>query len=72
MTRDTKDTVYCNIQMPMAQGREFQRLISELRASGTHPALETVFDEIQSELESSIEFVEEMLQGSGGIGRRLP
>lgn len=72
MTRDTKDTVYCNIQMPMAQGQEFQRLISELRASGTHPVLETVFDEIQSELESSIEFVEEMLQGSGGIGRRLP
>lgn len=72
MARDTKDTVYCNIQMPMAQGQEFLRLISELRASGTHPALEPVFNEIQSELESSIEFVEEMLQGSGGIGRRLP
>lgn len=72
MTRDTKDTVYCNIQMPITQGQEFLQLISELRASGTHPALEPVFNEIQSELENSIEFVEEMLQSSGGIGRRLP
>ncbi|WP_122285882.1 hypothetical protein [Pseudomonas syringae group genomosp. 3] len=70
MSRNTKDTVYCNIQMPMAQGQEFLRLISELRASGTHPALESVFKEIQSELGSSIEFVEEMLQGSDGVGRR--
>ncbi|MFI3046596.1 hypothetical protein [Pseudomonas coronafaciens] len=70
MSRDTKDTVYCNIQMPMAQGQEFLQLISELRASGAHPALEPVFEEIQSELGGSIKFVEEMLQGSGGIGRR--
>lgn len=69
MSRDTKDTVYCSIQMPMAQGQEFLQLISELRASGTHLALDSVFEEIQSELGSSIEFVEEMLQGSGGIGR---
>ena len=72
MSRDTKDTVYCSIQMLIAQGQEFLRLISELRASGTHPALEPVFEEIQSELGGSIEFVEEMLQGSGGIGRRSP
>lgn len=69
MSRDTKDTVYCNIQMPMAQGQEFLKLISELRASGTRPTLESVFEEIQSELVSSIKFLEEMLQGSGGIGR---
>lgn len=72
MTRDTKDAVYCNIQMAITQGLEFLQLISELRASGTHPALEPVFDEIQSELGGSIEFVEEMLQGAGGIGRRSP
>ncbi|MEE4072634.1 hypothetical protein V2I81_20715 [Pseudomonas viridiflava] len=70
MARDTKDTVYCSIQMPMAQGQEFLQLITDLRASGTHPTLESVFEEIQSELGNSIEFVEEMLQGSGGIGRR--
>jgi hypothetical protein len=70
MARDTKDTVYCNIQMPMAQGQEFLQLISELRVSGTHLALDSVFEEIQSDLGSSIEFVGEMLQGAGGIGRR--
>lgn len=47
MTRDTKDTVYCNIQMPITQGQEFLHLISELRASGTHPALEPVFEDPQ-------------------------
>lgn len=71
MSRDGKDTVYCNVQMPMAQGYELMELITKLRASGAYPALEAVFDEIQSELGSSIEFVIEMLQGSSGIGRRL-
>jgi hypothetical protein len=70
MSRDIQDTVYCNVQMPMAQGKELMSLISELRASGSHPALDSVFEEIQSELGSSIEFVGEMLQGAGGIGRR--
>lgn len=61
MGRDGRDTVYCNIQMPLAKGRDLVRLVTELRASGTHPGLESVFEEIQGELEMSIEFVEEML-----------
>ena len=69
MSRDAKDTVYCNVQMPMAQGRELSRLVAELRASGEHPELDSVFEEIQHELNSSIEFVEEQLAGASGYGR---
>lgn len=69
MSRDAKDTVYCNVQMPMAQGRELSRLVAELRASGEHLGLDAVFEEIQHELNSSIEFVEEQLAGGGGYGR---
>lgn len=68
MSRDDKDTVYCNVQMPMAQGREFSRLMAELLASGEHPGLDSVFEEIQRELNSSIEFVEEQLAGTCGYG----
>lgn len=59
------------IEMPMAQGRNFLELIAELRASGAHESLDSVFADIQSELENSIEFVEGMLAGTGGIRRRL-
>lgn len=50
MSRDDKDTVYCNVQMPMAKGRELSRLVAELRKSGAHPELDSVFEEIQHEL----------------------
>lgn len=45
MSGDAQDTVYCNAQMPMAQGRELSRLVAELRASGEHPGLDSVFEE---------------------------
>ncbi|WP_182374868.1 hypothetical protein [Pseudomonas putida] len=70
MSRDAKDTVYCSIQMPMAQGRELLELIAKLRASGEHPSLDSVFKEAEGELEMSIEFVERMLAGEGGLGRK--
>lgn len=70
MARDDKDTVYCNIQMPMAQGRELLKLFATLRASGDHPSLESVLKEAEGELEMSIEFVERMLAGEGGLGRK--
>jgi hypothetical protein len=70
MSRDDKDTVYCNVQMPIAKGRELSRLVAGLRKSGAHPELDSVFEEIQHELSSSIEFVEEQLSGAGGFGRR--
>ncbi|HEE9764639.1 TPA: hypothetical protein R8F97_005632 [Pseudomonas putida] len=70
MSRDAKDTVYCSIQMTMAQGRELLELIAKIRASGDHPSLEPVFKEAEGELEMSIEFVEGMLAGEGGLGRK--
>ena len=70
MTRNAKDTVYCNAQMPINQGRELSRLLAELRASGSHPGLDAVLEEIQHELDTSIQFVEEQLRGEGGFGRR--
>lgn len=70
MSRDAKDTVYCSIQMPMAQGRELLELLAKLRASGVYPSLESVLKEAEGELEMSIEFVEGMLDGKGGLGRK--
>lgn len=70
MSRDGKDTVYCSIQMPMSQGREFLELLAKLRVSGAHPSLDSVFKEAEGELEMSIEFVEERLAGEGGLGRK--
>ena len=70
MSRDANDTVYCSFQMPIAQGRELLELISKLRASGDHPSLDSVFQEAYGELEMSIEFVERMLAGEGGLGRK--
>ncbi len=57
MSRDDKETVYCNVQMPIAQERELLLLVVELRASDNHPEPASVFKEIQHELNSSIEFV---------------
>lgn len=70
MSRDAKDTVYCSIQMPMSQGRELLELIAKLLASGEHPSLDSAFKEAQGELEMSIEFVERMLAGERGLGRK--
>ncbi|WP_110973198.1 hypothetical protein [Pseudomonas huaxiensis] len=71
MSRDAKDTVYCSIQMPIAQGRELLELIANLRASGAHPSLESVFKEAEGELEMSIKYVEGMLAGDGWHGRQI-
>lgn len=68
MTRDANDTVYCNIQMPISRRRELSPLVAELRASGSHPGLDLVFEEIQYELDSSINFVGEQLRSEGGSG----
>ena len=38
------DTVYCDIQMPLAQGRELLELVIALRASNAHPCLDKVFE----------------------------
>ena len=52
---DDDDTVYCDVQMPLAPGRELLQLVSTLRESNAHPALNRVFERIQYELSTSID-----------------
>ena len=58
MERDNDDIVYCDIQMPVAQGRELLELVSALRKSNAHPRLDRVFEHMQDELSSSIDCIE--------------
>lgn len=58
MAQDDDDTVYCDIQMPAAQGRELLELVSALRKSKAHPSLDRVFEHMQYELSTSIDIVE--------------
>lgn len=55
---DDDDTVYCDIQMPLAQGRELLHLATKLRNSNAHPTLDRVFERMQRELGISIDNVE--------------
>ena len=57
MARDD-DTVYCDVQMPVTQGRELLRLVNALRDLGAHPNLDTVFAHMQLELTMAIDVVE--------------
>lgn len=59
MERGDDDTVYCDIQMPVAQGRELLHLVTELRESKAHPGLDKVFEHMQQELSTSIDIVED-------------
>lgn len=58
MATKSDGTVYCDIQLPLATGRELLRLVTALRESEAHPGLDTVFQHIQSELELSIDLAE--------------
>ncbi|WP_330207356.1 hypothetical protein [Pseudomonas sp. AM14(2022)] len=58
MERDGDDTVYCDIQMPVAQGRELLEFVNALRESKAHPRLDRVFEHIQYELSTSIDIVD--------------
>lgn len=58
MAFDDADTVYCDIQMPLLQRKEFLQLVAEIRASATHPNLEGVFADIEYEPTNSVDFVE--------------
>lgn len=61
------DTVYCDVQMPLAQGKELLHLLSTLRESNTHPTLNRVFEQMQYELSTSIDIVEN--PPTWGLGR---
>jgi hypothetical protein len=56
--KNNDDTVYCDVQMPLAQGKELLHLLSTLRESNTHPTLNRVFEQMQYELSTSIDIVE--------------
>ena len=58
MERDNDDTVYCDIQMPVAQGRELLELVNALRESKAQPSLDRVFEHMQDELGTSIDIVD--------------
>lgn len=47
---DDDDTVYCDVQMPLAQGRELLQIVTALRESNAHPNLDRVFERMQREL----------------------
>jgi hypothetical protein len=53
------DTVYCNLQMPLAVGTELLELITKLQEAGVHPNLDTVFRQMQDELTDSMEAIAE-------------
>lgn len=57
-TTGDDDTVYCDVQMPLAQGRELLQLITALRESDAHPRLNRVFERMQYELSTSIDIVD--------------
>lgn len=54
---DDDDTVYCDVQMPLAQGRELLLLVTTLRESKAHPTLNRVFERIEDELSTSIDII---------------
>ncbi|MCM8560834.1 hypothetical protein ACLE2W_11965 [Pseudomonas shahriarae] len=56
--KNDDDTVYCDVQMPLAQGRELLQLVSTLRDSEAHPTLDRVFELMQDELSTSIDIIE--------------
>ncbi len=55
---DDDDTVYCDVQMPLAQGRELLQLVSTLRESKAHPTLDRVFECMQYELSMTIDILD--------------
>jgi hypothetical protein len=60
MGRDGDDTVYRDIQMPVAEGREPLQLVNTLRDSKAYPFLEKVFEHMQYELSTSIDCIENL------------
>jgi len=55
---DDDDTVYCDIQMPVAEGRELLQLVNTLRDSKAYPRLDKVFEHMQYELSTTIDIVD--------------
>ena len=58
MPDEDDDTVYCNVQMSLASGKELLQLVTALRESGAIPNLDFVFARMQFELTMTIDIVE--------------
>lgn len=58
MQDDKDDTVYCNIRMPVAQGRQLLQVVNALRESQALPSLDRVLQDMQNELIMGIDIVE--------------
>lgn len=58
MTHEDDDTVYCNVQMSLASGKELLQLVTALSESGSYPKLDVVFTRMQFELTMTIDIVE--------------
>jgi hypothetical protein len=56
--KNDDDTVYCDVLMSLAQGRELLQLVTTLRESKAHPKLDRVLEHIQDELSNSIDIVD--------------
>jgi len=51
---DASSTIYCDLQMSVAQARELLAFVRGLSASAQHPGLESVFRDIEQELGRSM------------------
>lgn len=51
---DASSTIYCDLQMSVAQAHELLALVRGLSDSAHHPALENVFRDIEEELGRSV------------------
>lgn len=69
MGQDYDDILYCDIQMPAAEGRELLHLVNTLRGSKAYPSLDRVFEHMQDERSTSIDIVESP-PSWGSSGRR--
>lgn len=52
-------TIYCDLQMSVAQARELLALVRGLSLSAHHPGLESVFRDIEEELGRSVSSLSE-------------
>lgn len=51
---NASSTIYCDLQMSVAQARELLALVRGLSASAHHPGLESIFRDIEEELGRSV------------------
>lgn len=51
---NASSTIYCDLQMSVAQARELLAVVRRLNASAHHPGLESVFRDIEEELGRSV------------------